>query len=59
MEWSHVTLNVINGSVELEISWRNPRVCIDNLVPVFGIEHRCVEEAFEVVPERSLDCGLL
>ena len=58
MEWSHVTLNVINGSVELEISWRKRRVCIDNLVPVFGIEHRCVEEAFEVGDTCGVMCAL-
>ena len=59
MERSHVSLNIVDGSVKLEVCRRKRRVSIDNLVPVFCIEHRCVENAFEVIPELPLDCRLL
>ena len=59
MERSDVTLNIIDGAIELEIGRRKRRIGFDNLVPVFSIEHRGVENTLEVVPELTLDRGLL
>ena len=45
------SLGVFYGTVEIEIGRRERRVGIDYLVPIFGVEHRCVEDAFKVIPE--------